>query len=1109
MAQNATLELLVKAKGDFDQTFSQLLADMKKVDDQAKSQKSSFEDLRKGMDGFFAGNAASFKAMGEGLALAGGAVVAIGGAIVALGSRGADVADVHAQFNILNEAIGNSSNVIAALRNALGNTVSDFDIMKTVNTSLSSGLELTAAQMELVGKGARLLADRVGGDTKKAFDDLMMAMQKGKDGMLGAIGVNVDLVAAQEKYAAAVGKTTAQLNEHEQLEAKRNAVLDDLRSKLALAGEAQVDFADRVKQGQTQVENFTNSLGEAISQSPVVNKAMEVITTAVQQAFGENSAATIETLIGWVNSFAIGVVKAASVAVEVARFIGNAWQGLKVIFNAAIEGLVGALSLFVKAGEMAVKASAFMTFGDTKAFGGLSDKLKEDAKSLDELSKGFKAQKDAAVDSAAGQNAAFDKVSGFLKNLTGEMEKAGASGVKLAETENKLTIATGEHGVAIVKTLKAVEDWRKKVFELDAVLKLAQKNFTPLDVVIKQYGSSIEEAARQGLIFGETLPAAVAAMADAMRNAKLDELMRKVMAGVAKEATDGWKQIAKDEEEVFKNNTKMLEDMAKKEADAQKLAADQATKHREALLGVADAMSNLGNTVGGTFGNILSIGSSVVEVFANMDGAAAQASSTIEKIGVAINGVAAAYASKSVLKGAAQGAAAGTAIMPGWGTAIGAIVGGIAGGMGADAEAKKQAAAGEKMKKDLLALYGSWENLERAARSAGLTMSGAFGTSDPAKLQITIDNLNAALDAHKKRIEAAQSAMSGLELRTKGFADQMARGGEVTERTQAAFDRLGTYAMVTFAAYVRETGDAIGAIQQMGDSLDRLSQLQAAFGFQASATVTNLLGLRDVINANQDVADSISGLNQLMTSLGEAGYQNAALFAAFGQDATDLFQTLIDRGVGANEAMALMAPTLQQLWEHQQRFHDITDEATLALLHQAEQQGVVGENMKDVNERILDVLLAIGEALGATIPAALRRMGEAATNAFGDVVNAADGASNAINNIPGTGPGGHGSGGNAADTQGGGDYSSYALGGTVPWTPGGRVVRVAEAGTEHILSSAQLAEIIGRAGAMSDGGSYRGGGPPINLTVPVYIGGEQLDLVINKRIAAGYIGKPE
>ena len=47
------------------------------------------------------------------------------------------------------------------------------------------------------------------------------------------------------------------------------------------------------------------------------------------------------------------------------------------------------------------------------------------------------------------------------------------------------------------------------------------------------------------------------------------------------------------------------------------------------------------------------------------------------------------------------------------------------------------------------------------------------------------------------------------------------------------------------------------------------------------------------------------------------------------------------------------------------------------MLDQAEAQGIVGEQMKDVNEKILDVLLAIGNALGATIPDSVNKFAKA------------------------------------------------------------------------------------------------------------------------------------
>src|SRR5262245_13722663 len=75
-----------------------------------------------------------------------------------------------------------------------------------------------------------------------------------------------------------------------------------------------------------------------------------------------------------------------------------------------------------------------------------------------------------------------------------------------------------------------------------------------------------------------------------------------------------------------------------------------------------------------------------------------------------------------------------------------------------------------------------------------------------------------------------------------------------------------------------------------------------------------------------------------------------------------------------------MQPQLQQLWQLQKEGKLVTDETTQALLDQSQAQGLVGENMKDINEKILDVLLAIGEALGATIPNSVKKFADSVSN---------------------------------------------------------------------------------------------------------------------------------
>jgi hypothetical protein len=121
------------------------------------------------------------------------------------------------------------------------------------------------------------------------------------------------------------------------------------------------------------------------------------------------------------------------------------------------------------------------------------------------------------------------------------------------------------------------------------------------------------------------------------------------------------------------------------------------------------------------------------------------------------------------------------------------------------------------------------------------------------------------------------------------------------------------------------------------------------------------------VEANKDIFDSLAGIDQMMRGLGDSFINLLGLANEFGADLVSLRDTLTERlGGDGTKALALMQPQLQKLWEHQQKFHDITDEATLSLLNEAEQAGIVGPQFKDVMEKILQVLLAIAGALGAS-----------------------------------------------------------------------------------------------------------------------------------------------
>ena len=133
------------------------------------------------------------------------------------------------------------------MRAATANTISDFDLMKATNIGLSQGLKLNEDQFGLTGRAARVLADRVGGDAKTAYEGLIGAMATGQDRQLKQIGLNIDAAAAVEKHAASIGKEVGELTEAEEKTATRNAILGEMQRVLAESGEAETDFGDRVR----------------------------------------------------------------------------------------------------------------------------------------------------------------------------------------------------------------------------------------------------------------------------------------------------------------------------------------------------------------------------------------------------------------------------------------------------------------------------------------------------------------------------------------------------------------------------------------------------------------------------------------------------------------------------------------------------------------------------------------------------------------------------------------------------------------------------------------------------------------------------------------------
>lgn len=223
----------------------------------------------------------SFSDISGGVSVAAGAVAGLSAGLIALGSGGADVGDVRDHFRGLTGAIGESADaMLGGLRDATFGTISDFDLMKAANAALSQGLKVSATDMRTVGDVAAVLADRVGGDTKEAYDLLTAAMASGRDQQLKQIGLNIDAEAAIAAHASAQGKLAKELTEAEKRQAVANAILTEGRRILEQSGKAQADFGDQIAQSKAKLSNWVHGIGEWVATTPAIERFASTVTVA-------------------------------------------------------------------------------------------------------------------------------------------------------------------------------------------------------------------------------------------------------------------------------------------------------------------------------------------------------------------------------------------------------------------------------------------------------------------------------------------------------------------------------------------------------------------------------------------------------------------------------------------------------------------------------------------------------------------------------------------------------------------------------------------------------------------------------------------------------------
>lgn len=268
--------------------------------------------------------------------------------------HGAAVADVSDNFDHLTAQIGRSGEaLLGTLKTGTHQTIDDFELMKLANKDLTAGMVLTDAQFGTLAKGAFALAQATGGSVKDGLDAMNDAMLTGRTRAVALLTGKIDLVAAEEKFAARLGTTKDKLSEEQKLEADRAAILDSVTAATARLGDQTDGLDERVAQAQTAWTNFEDSLGKTIATSPVLAAGLDRIGVALSEAFGGDQQKAIDGIAGAVNNIALKVVDAGIATGLMAGEMVQAWSLIQVPILAVETLIVG---LVTTVGEVLLKA---------------------------------------------------------------------------------------------------------------------------------------------------------------------------------------------------------------------------------------------------------------------------------------------------------------------------------------------------------------------------------------------------------------------------------------------------------------------------------------------------------------------------------------------------------------------------------------------------------------------------------------------------------------------------------------------------------------------------------------------------------------------------------
>jgi hypothetical protein len=217
-----------------------------------------------------------------------------------------------------------------------------------------------------------------------------------------------------------------------------------------------------------------------------------------------------------------------------------------------------------------------------------------------------------------------------------------------------------------------------------------------------------------------------------------------------------------------------------------------------------------------------------------------------------------------------------------------------------------------------------------------------------------------AVEKSKAKIRGPLIGESDEEFK-KRFDEVVGR----VELTKTQFDGLSAGVSADFFEMIAKGVSFQDALKAVQPSIDLLQKSMRDMGYDAGGAFQSLINMSDIANdaITGPLLSSISGVDQALKGMHNSGLLDQGMFDALASVATDSYNKIIAQGKDGDAALRAIQPTLQDIWRLQQDFGLKVDDATQALLDQAEASGIVGDKQRSIAEKTLLAIERVANAV--------------------------------------------------------------------------------------------------------------------------------------------------